>query len=91
VADRWTHDPETEGFMVAIQDGVIKTKNYIKYIIKDDTMQEDRCRMCGKTGETIQHLISSCESLVAGEYKARHDSVAKVVHMAIIKNWNIKT
>jgi hypothetical protein len=82
--------PETEGFMIAIQDGVIKTRNYVKYIIRDDTMQEDKCRMCGKTGETIQHIISACESLVTDEYKTRHDSVAKVVHMAIIKKWRIQ-
>jgi len=44
-----------------------------------------------KMEETIQHIISSCECLVVGEYKARHDSVVKVVLMAIIKNWKIKT
>ena len=54
--------PETEGF-------IIKTENYVNYIIRDNAMQEDRCRMCRKMGETIQHIISSCKSLVAGEYK----------------------
>ena len=81
LTDRYMY-PETEGFMIAIQDG---TKNYVKYIIKEDPMQEDRCRMCGKMGETIQHIISACESLVAEQYKERHDSVTKVVHMEIIK------
>lgn len=39
--------PETEGFVVAIQDQVIKTKNYEKYIMKQDNVI-DKCRKCGK-------------------------------------------
>ena len=51
--------PETEGFFMAIQDGVIKTRNYQKYIIKDNTVVYDWCRMCDKPGETI----GSCEKI----------------------------
>ncbi|KAI5725906.1 hypothetical protein M8J77_021558 [Diaphorina citri] len=33
--------PETEGFMVAIQDQVVNTKNYMKHIIKDLNVRDD--------------------------------------------------
>ncbi|CAG4934599.1 unnamed protein product [Colias eurytheme] len=38
--------PETEGFMLAIQDEVIATRNYIKHIIKDSNQTSDQCRHC---------------------------------------------
>lgn len=48
--------PETEGFLMAIQDQVIATKNYRKYVIKDKTVLEDKCRKCHQTQETIDHI-----------------------------------
>jgi len=41
---------ETEGFIMAIQDQVINTNNYKKYITKENT--NDTCRVCGKKAET---------------------------------------
>lgn len=39
-SNKWLHlgefFPETEGFLLAIQDQVISTKNYRKYILKDN-------------------------------------------------------
>ncbi|XP_059045798.1 uncharacterized protein LOC131841493 [Achroia grisella] len=40
---------ETEGFVCAIQDQVVKTNNYRKHILKDGT--EDICRACRHPGE----------------------------------------
>ena len=40
--------PETEGFVMAIQDRVIRTKNTEKHIIKNDVV--DKCRKCDKAG-----------------------------------------
>lgn len=34
-----------EGFMIAIQDQVIPTKNYRKHVIKDNSVVSDKCRM----------------------------------------------
>ena len=41
---------ETEGFVCAIADEVIKTNNYRKYIMKDGTV--DICRACRRPGES---------------------------------------
>ena len=75
---------------MAIQDGVVKMRNYLKYIVKDSSITDDTCRLCGKQSETIQHIISSCEKLVVTEYKERHDSVAKVLHSALTKKSGLR-
>ncbi|XP_045503596.1 uncharacterized protein LOC123700429 [Colias croceus] len=74
--------PETEGFMLAIQDQVIDTKNYRKYIIRDST-SSDHCRHCHKQPETIQHITGACSSITQTDYKHRHDQVAAIVHQTL--------
>jgi hypothetical protein len=73
---------ETEGFLTAIQDQVILTRNYKKYILKQpDT--EELCRRCEKESEKIQHITAACEQLAPTEYVKRHDGVAKVIHQKL--------
>jgi len=74
--------PETEGFMIAIQDQVVCTRNYRKCILKDSTVQ-DVCRRCHQTGETIQHVTAGCSAIVQSDYKQRHDQVAKIIHQTL--------
>ena len=50
---------ETEGFIFAIQDQVIATKNYQKFIEKLD-IDNDKCRVCNRESETIHHITSGC-------------------------------
>lgn len=73
---------ETEGFMIAIQDQVIKTRNYSKYILKEN-METDKCRLCHKNTETIEHITGSCSVLAYKEYTHRHDNVAKHIHQQL--------
>ena len=75
--------PETEGFMLAIQDQVIATRNYLKYFVKDPTVQNDKCRYGCQTVETIQHVTGGCQAFAPTEYKERHDSVAKIIHQEL--------
>nr|CAI5833294.1 unnamed protein product [Callosobruchus analis] len=74
---------ETEGFMLAIQDQVISTRNYKKCIIKDPSVVDDNCRKCHQQKETIDHITSGCRTLAGTEYTARHNSAAKVIHQAL--------
>jgi hypothetical protein len=60
--------PETEGFIFAIQDRVINTRNYKKHICGLKSII-DKCRICGTEVETIEHIISSCTVLAQSEYK----------------------
>ena len=83
---RWLTDgvifPDTEGFMVAIQDQVVLARNYCKYIIRDGT-EDDSCRRCHTAPETIQHIVPGCPSLAPVEYKRRHDLVAGLIHQEL--------
>ena len=72
---------ETEGFIFAIQDQVIATRNYHRFIMKDNTV--DRCRACGVAGETLRHITSGCSSLATTEYLYRHNVVAKIIHQQL--------
>lgn len=74
--------PETEGFLISIQDHVVPTLNYRRYITKDPAVRDDRCRLCKSKPETIEHLTNSCQIMAAREYTYRHNSVAKILH-----NW----
>jgi hypothetical protein len=81
--------PETEGFAIAIQDQVINTRNYKKYIIKDRTLTTDKCRKCNIHSETIDHITSGCKLLAAVDYTNRHNNVGKIIHMALIHKYNL--
>lgn len=77
--------PETEGTIMAIQDGVICTRNYAKYIIRDPSIVSDNCRRCGRAQETMAHIINGCSCLAGNQYKMRHDLMGKVVYLDIVK------
>lgn len=82
--------PETEGFMFAIQDQVIATRNYQKYIIKNN-LETDYCRLCNHSSETIQHLTSACPRLANTEYLHRHNLSAGILHQYIARKNNLIT
>lgn len=71
--------PETEGFITAIQDRIIRTRNYEKHILKVSGVN-DICRKCKAMGETIEHVIAGCPTLAPGMYLGRHNEVAKILH-----------
>jgi hypothetical protein len=81
-------EPETEGFIFAIQDRVINTRNYKKHICGLQSII-DKCRICGTEGETIEHIISSCTVLAQSEYKKRHDIFAKIIHINLAVKFNL--
>jgi len=73
---------ETEGFLTAIQDQAILTRNYKKYILKQPDTNE-LCRRCGKESETIQHITAACEQLVPTEYVKRHNGLATIIYQKL--------
>lgn len=80
--------PETEGFMIAIQDQVINTRNYQKHILKL-SIPTDTCRACHQHTETIQHITSSCKTITQTQYKHRHDQVAKIIHQKLAQKYDL--
>nr|CAI5839441.1 unnamed protein product [Callosobruchus analis] len=79
--------PETEGFITAIQDGVIRTRNYEKHILK--LSHEDHCRRCKGPGETIEHISAGCPALAETEYLGRHNEVSKIIHQQLAHKYNL--
>jgi len=65
-----------------MQDQVILTRNYTKYILKQ-LHTDELCRRCGKESEKIQHINAACEQLAPTEYVKRHDGLAKVIHQKL--------
>ena len=82
---------ETEGFMLAIQDQVISTRNYLKFIIKDPTVTNDKCRKCHMSSETIQHIISGCKLLANSDYLNRHNKLANIIHSKLATKYQLLT
>lgn len=82
--------PETEGFLLAIQDRVIATKNYRKYILKE-RMDTDKCRKCLQFPETIEHITGGCKILAGTDYTDRHNTVAKIIHQELALKYSLMT
>ena len=78
---------ETEAFLCAAQEQALRT-NYIKHNI-DNSIDSPLCRMCGKCGEIVQHIVSGCEKRAQKEYKRRHDNVAKKIHWDLCERHEI--
>lgn len=81
---------ETEGFIVACQDGVIKTRNYMRHVMGDMSVQ-DVCRVCKVHGqrETLMHLLSACRSLAQTAYVYRHNAALRVLYYHLRHSYGI--
>ena len=51
---------ETEGLILAAQDGVLLTNRYKHTVLKQSATST--CRVCREGDETIGHILSSCRS-----------------------------
>ena len=56
---------KTERLITAAQDQALNNRYYSKHIIKQGTT--DRCRMCHTQTETVEHIISGCQTLAADQ------------------------
>ena len=79
---------ETEGLITAAQDQALNVRCYSKHIIKQGTT--DRCRMCHTQPETVEHLISGCQTLAADQYLSRYNQGAAQLHLDICRHYGIK-
>ena len=88
-SESWLHSGglfvETEGFIAAIQDQVIPTKSYRKRILKE-AVDNVMCRMCHAHEESLDHLLAGCSTLAPKQYLERHNSVAKIIYLELLKN-----
>jgi hypothetical protein len=70
--------PESTGFMIAIQNLVISTNNYKKYILKDPNSTNNICRR-----ETTPHISGACRALAQDDHTKRYSYVANIGHQEL--------
>eukprot|EP00794_Sanderia_malayensis_P021421 gene21421-biopygen13239 len=75
--------PQTEGYIIAIQDGALLTK--ARRQVTTGRVATPRCRLCGEAPETISHIISSCSRHHHSAYKLRHDQALIPVLNALLQ------
>ena len=51
---------------------------------------DPKCRLCGRFGETIDHLVSGCIELAKTEYFHRHNETTAHTHWKICKEFGIE-
>ncbi|XP_044755006.1 uncharacterized protein LOC123313959 [Coccinella septempunctata] len=78
----------TEAALHAIQDQVVPTRNYSKYIMKQQ-VENTKCRICNQLEETVQHLSGGCTPLASTKYLGRHNNMGKVVHQLLGLRWGL--
>ncbi len=80
--------PRTMAFMMAAQDQVLMTKEYISSF--PTSPSDPKCRLCGSHAETLGHLLAKCPIFEYKEYKKRHDSVLYLLARAIAQKLELK-
>ena len=77
-----------ERIILAAQDDGLLT-NGLKKIFK--LTNNDKCRFCQESTETITHLLSGCPKLLAeGRYTTRHNNVCRVIHWRLCQKYGFE-
>jgi hypothetical protein len=71
---------------LAAQEGCLLTKAH-PALAKGSN--DTRCRACGTTTETIEHVVSSCSKWLSNLYIDRHDSVARNIHYRLCQRYGL--
>ena len=79
---------ETESEIVAAQDQALQTKYYATKMLNTET--ENKCRLCQKFDETIDHIIWACPILAKEQYIKRQDRVSAQLHFKICKETGVQ-
>ncbi|XP_066934429.1 uncharacterized protein [Clytia hemisphaerica] len=79
----------TESTICAIQEQAITT-NYIKKHVHHTT-NDDSCRICRSSKETIHHIVSGCTALAPTKYLKRHNDLAKYLHILLLQKHQLDT
>lgn len=80
-------DAETEGTIVAAQDGVTHTREYERRVLKRETPRW--CRVCEKGKETLGHILTACPGHQWTLIKERHDRVLYLLTKAVLESLKI--
>ena len=79
---------ETEGFIMACQDGVFNTLVYRSRVMGME-VPDTSCRACRRAPETIMHLLSSCTVYAVSAYIHRHNAALRVLYYYLRHSYGI--
>ena len=54
-----------------------------------NTSETPLCSLCGKSNETVSHIVSGCRKLAQEEYRKRHDAEALQVHWELYRKYGL--
>ena len=52
---------------------------------------DERCRMCGKTSESVGHVLAGCSAIVQTQYLARHNKALKILFFEMLRSLNLNS
>nr|CAI5858217.1 unnamed protein product [Callosobruchus analis] len=79
---------ETEGFIMACQDGVINTLVY-RGRVMGMNVPDTHCRACRQAPETLMHLLSTCKTYAGTAYVHRHNVAVRVLYYHLRHSYGI--
>jgi hypothetical protein len=77
------------GRVLRVQEQMVQNKGLLKTWGK--IVQNDKCRLCGKSTEGVKHWLNSCEYLAGIEYLKRHDQTLRVFYMEVLKKFGLES
>ena len=60
----------------SLQEQIVETRAWKKL---RELTDDETCRLCGETKETVQHLLAGCKKLPGTEYVRRHNNALQVL------------
>ena len=50
---------------------------------------DERCRMCGKTSESVGHTLAGCSAIAPTQYLARHNKALKILFFEMLRSLDL--
>ena len=54
-----------------------------------NTTGDERCRLCGKGPESVQHILAGCSALAQTKYLERHNSALKILFFEVLRSLDL--
>lgn len=64
--------PESEGFLIALQDQAVLTRSHSALF--SQSSPTTTCRKCSQFVETVPHIVSGCPTLASNQYTRCHNN-----------------
>ena len=70
-------EPRKTGAIMNLQEKVVEAR--VWKVSRGLTCADNKCRLCGEHGETVDHLLAGCRSLAGNDYLTRHNRALMIL------------